>query len=226
MLIIFFRAIILYILIIFSLRLMGKRQIGELQPADLVATILISNIAALPIEDTNIPMLMGAIPILALVGIKIIFSNIVLKNIKFRNLVTGQPVIIVKDGVIDQLQLHKLRYTIDDVHEAMRSNSIFDIRDVHYAIVETSGSINFLQKFEKRNLTPELMQIKGTDSLPPHIIISDGRLLRENLHLCGLGDGWLEGVLKKENKVRQDIFLMTADNNAAYHIVMRENRSA
>ena len=124
MLVVFIRAVLLYFLVIFCMRLMGKRQLGELQPSELVTTILISNIAALPIEDTNIPMILGAVPILALVMFEFVVSALSLKSKRFRGFFSGNPVVIIKDGIINQKQLKKLRFSIDDLMEALREKGI------------------------------------------------------------------------------------------------------
>ncbi|MCL2014093.1 MAG: DUF421 domain-containing protein [Oscillospiraceae bacterium] len=223
MIVVFLRAIILYLIIIFCLRIMGKRQIGDMSPSDLVATILISNMAALPIEDVNIPMLTGAVPILALAGSELILTNLNLRFRGFRRLMTGKPMIIIKNGVIQQDQMKLLRMSIDDLLEAARGYNIFDIQDVHYAITETNGSISFLKKFTKENLTAEAMEIKGADMPPPKVIVSDGILITQGLNEACLGEKWLTATLKENNINLNDIFLMTADENAKYFIVPRQN---
>ncbi|MGN0683150.1 MAG: DUF421 domain-containing protein, partial [Oscillospiraceae bacterium] len=146
MAIVLIRAVILYVVVAFSLRLMGKRQLGELQPSELVVTILISNIAALPVEDSSIPMIMGIVPILTLVSLDVIVSTIMLKSTKFRKFVIGTPRVIISNGKILQSEMKKLRYTVDDLIESMRGQQIFDISQVNYAIVETTGKISFMLK--------------------------------------------------------------------------------
>ena len=128
--IVFIRAILLYLLIIFCLRLMGKRQLGELQPSELVITILISNIASLPIEDNSIPMIMGMVPIVVLVGFELIISGISLHSRRFRTLVSGKPVVLIQNGQIDQSAMKQLRFSIDDLMETLRGKSVFDLRDM------------------------------------------------------------------------------------------------
>ena len=142
MLIVFFRAVILYILIVISIRLMGKRQIGELQPSELVITLLLSNIATLPIEDTTIPMSMGIVPIFTLVCLDVILSHCSLKFRGLRKLICGSPKIVVSRGIIDQKQLKDLRFSADDLLESLRSMGIFDINEVQLAVVETTGKIS------------------------------------------------------------------------------------
>ena len=223
MIIVFFRAIILYILIIFAIRLMGKRQLGELQPSELVITILVSNIATLPIEDVNIPMLMGIIPILTLVSLDVIMSALSLKSRKIRKIVSGSPKVIIHDGIIDQQMLRDLRFSIDDLMEALRAYSIFDISDVQFAIVETTGSISVLQKFPKQTVTPEILEIKGTTKNPPQLIIDDGELVEHALSFVKLGQGWLYGILA-DNKVSvREVFILTADETGAFNLIKKED---
>ncbi len=217
--IVFIRAILLYLLIIFCLRLMGKRQLGELQPSELVITILISNIASLPIEDNSIPMIMGVVPIVVLVGFELIISSISLRSKRFRTLVSGKPMIIVQNGQIDQTAMKKLRFSIDDLMETLRGKSIFDIRDVQYAIVETTGQVNILQKHAAQTVTAQMLDLKGKDADPPTVIISDGKVIRTALDAYGLTEAWLTATLRENRYTEQDVFLMTADRSCKYFIV-------
>lgn len=223
MLIIFVRAILLYILIIFSMRFMGKRQIGELQPGELVMTIMISNMAALPIEDTNIPMLTGAVPILALVCFEILLSCVTLKSKKLRETISGSPVIVVEDGIIKQEELHKLRFSIDDLMEGLRSKDVFDIQEVHYAIVETNGTLSVLKKFNAQTATAEMLSLQGEDNAPPLVIISDGRLIKDNLERYNVKESWVMTTLHKKFLQVSDVFLMTVDKNQNYYIADKSN---
>ncbi len=210
MLIIMVRAVILYALVIIALRLMGKKQLGELQPSELVTTILISNIATLSLEDPSLPMLLGVIPILMIVCIDVFMSIAMMRNAKFRRVVTGNPKIIISDGVIDQKELRNLRYTVDDVLESMRESDIFDINLVQYAIVETTGKINFFKKTDG-------------SSDPPSVIIKDGLLIESGLKEAGLGKEWLSDTLGKKNIPRKDVFLMTATGDGKYTLILRSD---
>lgn len=212
MLIITIRTILLYLLIIFSLRLMGKKQLGELQPSELVTTIMISNIATLALEDSATPMLMGVVPILMIVCLDVIMSGIMLKSRKIRKIISGTPKVIISNGIIDQEQLKDLRYTIDDVAEAMREQGIFDISQVQYAIVETNGKINFLQK--DNNSTKN----------PPEIIIKDGEIAKESLAITGLGEGWVRKILKEQGQKETSVFVMTADSEGNPVIVPKQEQ--
>ncbi len=221
MLTVLFRAALLYILIIFALRLMGKRQLGELQPTELVITILISNIASLPIEDPSIPMVMGIIPIFVLVAFELIVSNLSLKNRAFRKFISGNPIVIIQDGVLNQSALHELRFSIDDLMESLREQNIFNLSDVHYAIVETTGKVSVLQKFEAQTTTPDMFELKGQDKNPPVLLISDGKLIKENLNESHVSKSWLETILKQEHIKISEVFLMTVDQQQDYHLIRK-----
>ena len=212
MLTIIIRSVILFILVIAALRLLGKKQLGELQPSELVTTILISNIATLSLEDPSMPMILGVVPILMIVCIDVLMSGIMMKSARFRKVVTGSPRVIISDGKIDQKELKNLRYTIDDVMEAMRDSDIFDINHVRYAIVETTGKINFVRKDEG-------------NADPPGVIIKDGMVIEEGLIKAGLGKEWLHGVLERRNTEEKDIFLLTACGDGSYTMILREGRN-
>lgn len=221
MAIVLIRAVILYIVITFSLRLMGKRQLGELQPSELVVTILISNIAAIPVEDSSVPMIMGIVPILTLVCLDVIMSGIMLKSAKVRKLMIGSPRIIISEGDILQKEMKRLRYTVDDLTEAMREQQIFDITQIHYAIVETTGKINFLLKKDYQPAEKQDVQAGGSTDNPPSVIIRDGITDQEQLRLLGLGEQWLTKILRENNVGIKGVFLMTADRNGNHTIVKK-----
>lgn len=226
MFIVIIRAIILYALIIFALRILGKRQIGELQPSELVTTILISNIAAIPIEDTNMPMINSIAPILLLVFLELVVSHILLRSKRARSIFTGHPIVIIKDGVLDQKEMKKLRFNLDDLLEGLRTKDIFDISDVNYAVVETNGQISVLLKKTLQPLTPDLMDIKVQEEPMPSIVIRDGKLLDKNLSECKLGKGWLEKILQQNGYRTEDVFYMSADRNGRYYIIPKDKEES
>lgn len=221
MAVVLIRAVILYILITFSLRLMGKRQLGELQPSELVVTILISNIASIPVEDSSMPMIMGIVPILTLVCLDVIMSGIMLKSAKIRKLMIGSPRIIISGGDILQDEMKRLRYTVDDLVEAMREQQIFDITQIQYAIVETTGKINFLLKKDFQPAEKQDVDAGGSTKNPPSVIIRDGIVDKQQLRLLGLGEQWLTRILRENNVGERGIFLMTSDNGGSYTIVKK-----
>lgn len=222
MLIVLIRAFILYIGLMFCLRLMGKRQLGELQPSELVVTILISNIASLPIEDTTIPIILGIVPIIAFVSFELILSNISLQSKKVRGLVSGKPVVVIANGVIDQNQLRKLRFSIDDLMEALRQNNVFDIQQVEFALVETTGKVSVLEKFKYQNTTPEMFKLEGKDSMPPSIVVSDGKLDLDAMKKCNASEFWVKKTIEENHKKISDIFIMSVSSDKKYYIVNKE----
>ncbi len=209
MIIVIIRSVILYAIVIIALRLMGKKQLGELQPSELVTTMLISDIATLSLQEPSMPMLLGAVPIFMIVCIDVLMSGIMLKSVKFRKAVTGSPKVIITDGKIDQKQMKNLRYTIDDVLESMREADIFDINQVRFAIVETTGKINFFKKEDGK-----------TD--PPSIIVKDGLLIEESLKKTGLGERWLKEILERRNTEQSKVFLLTACGDGSYTLILKE----
>lgn len=222
----FIRTLILYIVISFALRLMGKRQIGEFQPAELVITILISELAALPMQDVSIPLAAGIIPIFTLVSAEIVISVLCLKSIKFRRFLNGNPCIVIKNGKIDEKKLFELRISIDELLEELRLNSITSIKEIKYAIIETNGQISFIPYTSNRPLTPNDMNISVDESSIPLIIVSDGKILYENLTKLKKDKKWFYKILdlndiKKEN----EIFLMTVDEFDNIFLQKKEKNS-
>ncbi len=225
MFVVFFRTLIIYFVIIVCLRIMGKRQLGELQPSEFVIAILISNIATLSIEDTDIPLIGAVVPIITLMSAEVILSYITLKSGKAQVLVTGNPVAIIRNGNIDQKSMRELRFSIEDLMSQLRINGIFDIEDVSWAIVETNGQLTVYPKAEAQPITQKAVFYHEKQSdFPPSVLISDGVLIPKTLKECNLTEKWLEGVLKKENLCVKDIFLMTCDLSANYYIVRKEKK--
>lgn len=224
MTIVFIRAVILYMLLIFSVRFMGKHQIGELQPSELAITILISNIATLPVEDTSLPLLTGIIPILTLASLDVIMSWLGIKSKRLRNITCGKPVVIINNGRIDQKKMKEIRFTVDDLTEALHSQNIFDISEVQFAVVETTGTVSVYQKYEYRNVTNGDMKLKRKSIDPPEIVIDEGVIVNDALERLNLSEEKLRSILEKERLKVKDIFIMTLDSDMKHSIVRRENR--
>lgn len=222
MAVVFIRAVILYILLIFSVRLMGKRQIGELQPSELAITILISNIATLPVEDTGLPLLTGIIPIITLACLDVIMSWLGIKSRIIRNFTCGKPVIIISNGKLDTQKMKLIRFTVDDLTASLRGQGIFDISEVQLAVVETTGSLSVYPKYSARNVTNGDLNIDGESADPPDTAISDGELITEALDRLGLTEKWVKNVLKKEKTDIKSVFLMTVDSGGKYNIIKKE----
>mgnify|MGYP004645958439 FL=1 len=224
MTIVFIRAVILYMLLIFSVRFMGKHQIGELQPSELAITILISNIATLPVEDTSLPLLTGIIPILTLASLDVIMSWLGIKSKRLRNITCGKPVVIINNGRIDQKKMKEIRFTVDDLTEALHSQNIFDISEVQFAVVETTGAVSVYQKYEYRNVTNGDMKLKSKSIDPPEIVIDEGVIVNDALERLNFSEEKLRSILEKERLKVKDIFIMTLDSDMKHSIVRRENR--
>ena len=222
MCVIMIRSLILYVLVIFAVRLMGKRQLGELQPSELVITILVSNIATLPIEDVNIPVIVGVTPILSLVCFEVVVSWINLRMPKLRRLISGSPKIIVRDGCIERDILRELRFSADDLLMALRGRDIFDLSEVQYAIVETTGSISVMKKQTEETPTRGDMKIAAQCSDPPLLIVSDGEFISEAMEALKLSRSTVETVLKSSGLTAEEVFIMTADTSGSCFIADKQ----
>ena len=223
MIIAFARTVILYLLIIVGIRLMGKRQVGELEPSELVLAMLISDLAAVPMQDFGIPLLFGVIPIVTLLCITMILSLLTMRSLKFRALVCGRPSMIVENGRLLQSEMAKTRFTVDELMEELRLQGIVDIASVKYAILETNGRLSTILYADQQPLTPGQMGLRPETPSLPVIIVNDGRLMEDNLKHRGLNRQWLDKQLQARHvsSVR-DVFLLTVDQNGQVFFAPRE----
>lgn len=219
------RTVIIYIVIIAALRLAGKRQLGELQPGELVVALLIADLASVPMQDVGIPLLNGLVPIAVLVALELILSALMLKWRWLSRLISGNPVVIIRDGVLDQKALKQLRLTVEDLMETLRQQEVFDPRDVQYAIAETNGKISLFLKPSAQPATRADVQAGIADDGAPVPIVSDGRLVDWGLAVCGVSAAWVQDKLKKRGYALHDVLLMTADKSHKVWIVRREASS-
>ena len=215
MLIVFFRAMILYAVIIFCIRLMGKKQLGELQPSEFVVTIMLSNIATLPIEDTDIPLSMGLIPILTFVCIDVFFSFISLKSRRFRRLICGSPKVLISGGRLDQHTMKELRYTVDDLLAGLRAQQVFDISEVQLAVVETTGQISVYVKKDSQPVTPADLSLEAPAADPPQLIVNDGEVMELALASIKKDRKWLGEELAKRDVKLGEVLLMLSDGESS-----------
>ena len=218
------RTVILYLILIVGLRLTGKRQIGELEPIELVLTMLLSDLASVPMQDFGIPLLNGIVPILTLLSMSMLLSYLNLRSVRFRNLVCGQPAVIIRNGRLEQSAMRRNRLTLDELFEALRGQGITDLGDVKYAILETSGQLSVLLRASRQPATPEQMDLSVEDDVYlPTVLINDGRLLRENLQQMQLDDEWLHGQLRQcRARTPSDIFLLTVDEQGSVVCIRKE----
>jgi len=215
----FFRTIILYLVLMVGLRLMGKRQIGELEPSELVLTLIISDLAAVPMQDYGIPLVNGLLPIVVLLCLSMILSFFNLKSIRFRALLCGRPTIIISHGKLQQQAMAKNRFTIDELLEQLRNQGFTDLSDIKYAVLETSGKLSILPYPEKTPVTPDALGMAVPDTLTlPILLINDGHLMTEHLRSAGRDEGWLEEILKERNLTSPaQVFLLSVDD--AGHVI-------
>ena len=213
MIILLFRAVILYAVIIFCIRLMGKKQLGELQPSEFVVTIMLSNIATLPIEDVDIPIGAGLVPIFTFVCIDVLFSWLSLRSRKLRRLICGSPKIIISDGTLDQQTMKELRYTVDDIFAALRTQQVFDISDVQLAVVETTGQISVYTKKSRQPVTPDDLGLTTDECDPPQLVINDGDIMYGALSALGRDRTWLADVLAEQKLKPSEVLIMTSDGD-------------
>lgn len=222
MLISIIRTVILYIFILLALRIMGKRQLSEMQTSELVITLLISDIAVIPMQNTGQPLLSGIVPILILISLEILFSVIMLKSGNFRKIVCGSPEMVIKDGKILQDQMRRLRMTTEDLCVQLRQQGIFSLEDVQYCIVETNGDVSVLEKPDKRTPSAEDLGIKIPDKGIEAVVINDSRYLSNSLDLCSLTKEWVDSVLRENDITIDEVFIMTANRDKEYNIIRRD----
>lgn len=222
MLTILLRTVIIYIILISTMRIMGKRQIGELEVSDLVTTLLLSEIATLPIENQEIPVMYAVIPIITLLTIEVISSVISFKSPKIRGFLNAKPSILISQGKINQRELQNSRIAIDELISEIRLNGISDIKEVQYAILESSGKLTVIPKIQFSQPKMQNLKVKAEETGLAHIIISNGTVNDYNLNYLGKSRTWLDSVLKKHNTVANDVFLMTANDKSETNIVKKE----
>lgn len=223
MVISFVRTIIIYLFIIVGIRLMGKRQVGELEPSELVMALIIADLGAVPMQDFGIPLFFGLLPIFTLLALTMLISVISVKSVRFRALLCGRPSIIVENGKIRQSEIEKNRFTVDELMEELRMKGVTDISTVKYAILETNGQLSILL-FSTENPPPaRYMNVNPEEGGLPVVLINDGRVLDHNLKLRGYDRNWLNKQLKANNvSSPQEVYLLTADELGRTYFAAKE----
>lgn len=209
------RTTIMFFLVMFALRVMGKKNLGEFQPSDLVSSMLISNLTSIVIEAPELPLMYSIVPILLIICYEIIVSVIAKQNRKFAKLAYGDPKIIIEDGIINQNVMKNLRFTVDDIMSAIRSKDIFYLEEVSLAIVETNGSVSVYPR-------PDAKTTIDKATIPPFEIIVDGVNRYSNLSYINITEEKVIGILKKENVDCENILLLLIDGNGNYNITRKE----
>ena len=216
MLITFIRSILLYIIVLIVMRLMGKREIGQLQPFELAISIMIADLASTPMADAGIPITNGIIPILALLVMHLVISMINIKSIKARAILCGKPSILIYRGRIDEKMLKKERFTVNELEERLRGNNVVNIGDVEYAILETSGQITVIQKPEKKNVTIEDLKLKPEYEGMAYDLVMDGKVMYENLKILKKDYDWLKKQVAKFGILPEQALIVTIDGKGNF----------
>ena len=217
------RTIILYILIIAGVRLMGKRQVGELEPSELVLSFIIADLASVPMQDYGIPLLTGIVPILTLLSVTMILSVLTMKSVRFRALLCGRPSVVVRNGAVDQREMAKNRLTVDELLEELRIQGYTDLSVVKYAILETNGQLSVLPYANQKPPTARAMKVSVEEGGLPRVVVSDGKLLERSLKALGHDRSWLDRQLAQRGcKDVSKVFLLLVDEADAIYLAEKE----
>lgn len=222
MLLSYLRTIILYLVLILVIRLMGKRQLGEMEPSEFVVTMLCANLASIPMQDHGIPLYTGVVPILTVLGVELILSALAMKSIWIRRILCGKPVILIENGKIIQENLRKTRVTMDELTEYLREKDVLDPATVRYAILETSGTLSVFPYPEYLPAPAGAAKIQVESQSLPVTVVEDGVLLRKNLTLAGKNLVWVAEILKKNQASLEDTWLLTVDDRDKVLFVRKE----
>jgi len=222
MIVVFVRVLVLYALIILAMRVMGKRQLGELEPTELVMAMVVSDLAAVPMQDMGIPLLMGVIPIVTLMSVSVLLSLFSMLSVKFRAVISGAPSIIVRDGRLLQREIRRNRLTADEVLESLRIQGVLDPSTVQYAVLEANGQLSVFLKASEKPVTAGMLGRDAEDCAMPRIVINDGRVLDGNLTGAGLDRAWLTAELARRGvQSPREVFLMTVDEKRKVYLALR-----
>ena len=211
MIISYIRTIVLYLVLILCVRLMGKRQIGEMEPVEFVVTMLLANLASIPMQDGGIPLYSGLVPILTVLGAELVLSGLIMHSVVLRKFLCGKPVILIENGKLLQDNLRRTRVTLDELTGHLREKDVLDLKTVQYAILETDGNLSVFPYTRDRPASAKEAGIHPKQQFLPVTIIEDGYLSKDNLRKAGKDESWLKSVLQEHNAAREDTLLLTVD---------------
>ena len=221
----YMRTIILYAALILAMRLLGKRQIGQMEPSEFVVAMLVADLASIPMQNNAIPLVNGLVPILTVMGLELILSHLSLKSIRLRKLLCGKPVILIDNGKIIQENLRRTQVTLDELSGHLREKDVLDIQTVQYAILETNGNLSVFPYPSEQPATARDAGVKAAKQYLPITLISDGRLLADNLKKAKKDGAWLHKVLRERNATLDGTWLLTVDDGEhVYYIPKEEQR--
>ncbi len=216
------RTVALYLVLIAVVRLMGKRQIGQLEPSEFVVAMLVADLAAIPMQDGAISLLNGLVPILTVLAMELIFSGLSMRSIRLRKLLCGKPVILIENGKINQRNLKRTQVTLDELSGHLRQKDVLDIQTVQYAILETDGNLSVFPYPAELPASARDARIKASNQSLPVTVISDGRLLKENLQVAKKDGTWLRRVLQERGTTLDGTYLLTVDDSEQVYYVPKE----
>ena len=221
----YMRTIVLYTALILAMRLLGKRQIGQMEPSEFVVAMLVADLASIPMQNNAIPLVNGLVPILTVMGLELILSHLSLKSIRLRKLLCGKPVILIDNGKIIQENLRRTQVTLDELSGHLREKDVLDIQTVQYAILETNGNLSVFPYPSEQPATARDAGVKAAKQYLPITLISDGRLLADNLKKAKKDGAWLHKVLRERNATLEGTWLLTVDDGEhVYYIPKEEQR--
>lgn len=216
------RTVILYLVLIAVIRLMGKRQIGQMEPSEFVVTMLVANLASIPMQDGGIPLFSGVVPIVTVLGLELVLSALSLRSIRFRKVLCGKPVILIENGNILQKNLRKTRVTLDELTGHLREKDVLDLRSVQYAILETNGNLSVFPYLKEKPASARDAGIQARKQYLPITVISDGKLLHENLEKAKKDTRWVQRVLRQQRAQLEDTWLLTVDGGDQIYFCRKE----
>ena len=220
----YMRTIILYTALILAMRLLGKRQIGQMEPSEFVVAMLVADLASIPMQNNAIPLVNGLVPILTVMGLELILSHLSLKSIRLRKLLCGKPVILIVNGKIIQENLRRTQETLDELSGHLREKDVLDIQTVQYAILETNGNLSVFPYPSEQPATARDAGVKAAKQYLPITLISDGRLLADNLKKAKKDGAWLHKVLRERNATLDGTWLLTVDDGEHVYYIPKEER--
>ena len=207
------RTILLYLVLIAVVRLMGKRQIGQMEPSEFVVTMLVANLAAIPMQDGGIPLFSGFVPIVTVLGVELVLSALSMKSVRLRKILCGKPVILIENGNILQKNLRKTRITLDELTGHLREKDVLDLKAVQYAILETNGNLSVFPFPKEKPASAKEAGVQVKKQSFPMTIVSDGELMKENLQKAGKDLPWVQKVLQERSATIEQTWLLTVDGD-------------
>ena len=220
------RTAIIYLFLIAALRVTGKRQLGELQPIELVVTLLISDLASIPMQESGAPLLSGLVPIAVLVSLELILSALMMKSNNLSRLISGNPVVVINEGKLSQKALRQLRLTVEDLLETLRQQDIFDLREVRYAIAETNGNISVFKYADRQTVTVSDLKKKPNNSGAAVPVVNDGQLVKWGIQMLGVSESWVLETLQKHSCPLSETLLLTADSKRQTYLIRKGEETA